>query len=99
MLTPENWQEWQWAAITGSGTGAASVIHNAQRRLWRVTIIAGSALCTVKMAGGFLATQVEVPANQTLVIEPKGMYPAFLEVLAGTAWSVTVETIERATFA
>lgn len=96
MLSPEDWQNYLWRVRTLPPPGAPTTYERYEERVWRITATAGAG------GGSFrFLNELNAPAevgctllaNQTIVLEPKGMVPLAL-VYVGLA-SIVVETIRK----
>lgn len=73
-VSPDDWREYQWRALSGTGAGSIGEQYD---RHWRITVVpdgeAGSVTLTWA-ATGLVLDLSDYPANGlSLVLEPRGM--------------------------
>lgn len=89
MLAPDDWREWVWGVANfASGEDVSSF---PDRRIWRMTVTA-TAPATITIGSDNPST-LTLAANQTVVLEPKGMIDYVL--LSPASVTAVVEYIRK----
>jgi len=97
MLFPEDWKEYEWRGYSlAIPAGGPVFAIEPTERLWRATITAGGTPTIINiLRGPYPDDVITVPANSTLVLEPKGMWPLNLLYVGDDTVAFQVETIRR----
>jgi hypothetical protein len=100
MLSPENWLEYEWKNVTSNTV--AEIVADVEWRVWRVTINVASTtdggLETIVTFGGAYDVpffNVIAQPGETVVVEPRGMFPALVTATAGAEFRVNCELIRK----
>lgn len=92
-IAPEDWREYQWRALAGTGAGS---IGEQFDRHWRITVVPDGEAVNVTLtwtSTGLVLDLSAYPGDVPLVLEPRGMTFGALQFAGVT--SIILETTMR----